>query len=570
MSAAATTASDGEAVWVSDYTTAGGVHVSGHWRRRTSPSTSPSPGTDASRGSGAGASTDSAAPGPTGVLTLSGAATGTSSDSTPGPRARPQQAGMATSTLGAGAAAVSPSPGAAAASGPAPAGPREVASRGGVAQDRETRLAAAEARLRAAQVAVGVSALRRRRGQPTDHTAALDERYAAQIALTSQRRAGTDPASAPPVAVSGPALVLPQDLPDRHTDAPGAAAEGDAGGGASDAGEAGGGGGAGRCPDCGQYAAAGHQCPTPVGLPVGDYSGLAKEDRVKAMVADLETSVKAVVESGQLRRWLDAMGSNGLSRWSANNRLLALVQILQRGGSLEEVHPMGFRQWETYDRTVSKGAKAVWILAPMTRKVVEDNADGTTTDRHRVVGFKGVPVFNVTDTHGAPMPEPPVRAAVGDVSPGTLDGLRERVRSAGYSYEESEIPGCQPATGLGTLGYTDPAFKRIVVDARLSEAQKASTIAHELGHVHCGHVDGDIQEYRQHRGRMETEAEMTAYLVNRTRGMTREQVDAFSPGYIAGWSQGDPGAIHAAVDKATRAHHAIIDGDWPTTNGDHP
>jgi len=282
------------------------------------------------------------------------------------------------------------------------------------------------------------------------------------------------------------------------------------------------------------------------------------------MVSDLESSVKAIVESGQLHRWLNAMASNGLSRWSANNRILAAVQMLQRGESLDDLHMMGFRQWEKWNRKVSKGAKAVWILAPITRKIVDDDDESET---HRVVGFKGVPVFNVSDTHGDPLPSSPARPAPGKASPGTLDGLRDRVGQAGYSYEETEIPGCRPETGEGTLGYTDPKSKRIVVDSRLNEAQKASTIAHELGHVHCGHVDQDYSEYQRHRGQMETEAEMTAYLVNRSRGMTRDQVDAFSPGYIAGWSRGNPIVMHKAVDKATRAFNKITEGPWPDQKG---
>ncbi len=52
---------------------------------------------------------------------------------------------------------------------------------------------------------------------------------------------------------------------------------------------------------------------------------------------------------------------------------------------------------------------------------------------------------------------------------------------------------------------------------------------------------------------------MTAYLVNRSRGMTRDQVDAFSPGYIAGWSRGNPAVMHQAVDKATRAFNKITE-----------
>jgi antirestriction protein ArdC len=283
------------------------------------------------------------------------------------------------------------------------------------------------------------------------------------------------------------------------------------------------------------------------------------------MVADLEASVKAVVESGQLHRWLDAMASNGLQRWSANNRLLAVVQMLQRDESLEGLHLMGFRQWERFNRKVSKGAKAVWILAPVTRKLVEEDEDGNRTEKHRVVGFKGVPVFNVSDTHGDPLPESPAKPAPGEATPGTLEGLRDRVAQAGYAYEETVIPDCRPETGEGTLGYTDPRSKRIVVDSRLSPAQRASTVAHELGHVHCGHVDGDYGEYQRHRGRMETEAEVVAFMVCRSRGATREQAEAFSPGYIAAWSRGDAKVMHAAVERATSASNKILDGHWPAS-----
>lgn len=392
----------------------------------------------------------------------------------------------------------------------------------------------AQARYQAARIGVGVSAIRQRRGKPTDHQAAVAECAAARADLEVARQQ-VDPGIS--AAASDPA--------------PGTSGQEDGQ----------------RCPGCGQYQGPGHQCPTPAGLPAGDYAGLSGKDRVEAMVADLDTAVRAVVESGQLHRWLDAMASNGLNRWSANNRLLATVQMVRRGEPIECLHMMGFRQWETLNRKVGKGAKAVWILAPVTRTVIEDDDTGTSTEQRRVIGFKGVPVFNISDTHGQPLPTPPARPAAGAATPGTLDGLRDRVATAGYTYREQEIPGANPVTGEGTLGYTDPRSKQIVVDARLDDAQKCSTTAHELGHVHAGHVDHDYHEYQLHRGRMETEAEMTAYLVNRSRGMTRDQVDAFSPGYIAAWSHHDPAAIHAAVDNATRAYNTISNGPWPTTEG---
>ena len=316
-----------------------------------------------------------------------------------------------------------------------------------------------------------------------------------------------------------------------------------------------------RCPSCGQYQGDEHTCPLPDGMPSADYSAHRGEERAKAMLADLQSAVQAIVESGQLQRWLDAMASNGLNRWSLNNRLLAIMQLAHRGESLEDAHMMGFRQWQALDRHVRGGEKAIWILAPMTRKIREDADDGSSNEKTIVTGFKGVPVFNVSQTEGAPLPEAPLSPPAGGATPGTIEGLRARVAVAGYEYEETVIPGCIPDTGRGTLGYTDPASKKIVVDRRLSGAQKASTIAHELGHVHCGHVD-DLEEYRRHRGRQETEAEMTAYMVNRSRGMGRAAADSFSPGYIASWSRGKPEVVVAAMDRATKAFNTIMNGDW--------
>lgn len=315
-----------------------------------------------------------------------------------------------------------------------------------------------------------------------------------------------------------------------------------------------------RCSSCGQYTSSDHTCRPTEGLPAADYAGMKGDERTKTMLADLEAAVQTIVTSGQLQRWLDSMASNGLNRWSWNNRMLAIMQLAGRGGDITAPHLMGFRQWEQHNRRVRRGAKAVWILAPIVARTRDDD---TGEEGRRVVGFKSVPVFDITDTDGEPLPDSPVRPAVGDATPGTLDGLQARVATAGYTYREAQIPGCNPTTGEGTQGYTDPAGKQIVVDSRLSSAHKAAVIAHELGHVHCGHVEPDaFADYHRHRGRMETEAEMTAYLVTRSRGMHRDQVDAFSPGYIASWSKGDASVLRGAMDRATKAYNTIINGDW--------
>ncbi len=379
-----------------------------------------------------------------------------------------------------------------------------------------SRRAFAERQLTAAKVQLGLAALRHRRGgDPGEYVTALARRDEAARELVRAQAAEQETAS--------------------------------------------------RCPSCGQFAGAGHTCPTPAGMPSGAYGDTRGDARTKEMLDDLQSAVAAIVQSGQLQRWMDAMASNGLHKWSFNNRLLALIQLAGRGEALDQAHLMGFRQWEKFNRHVRKGEKAIWILAPVTRKIRHTHDDGTVSTRVVVAGFKSVPVFNISQTDGAPLPDPPVRPAAGQATPGTIDGLKARVCDAGYRYREETIPDCRPETGSGTLGYTDPQAREIVVDARLNPAQKASTIAHELGHVHCGHVDSDFADYRKHRGRMETEAEMTAYMVNRARGMSRVSAESFSPGYIASWSRGQPEVITAAMDRSVKAFNKIMDGDWPTT-----
>lgn len=302
----------------------------------------------------------------------------------------------------------------------------------------------------------------------------------------------------------------------------------------------------------------------------GGYADIKGENRTRAILDDLTVAVEQIAASGQVERWLEAMSTDGLRRWSMRNRLVAMLQLQrladdqQRPELLDEVHMMSFKQWkETHGRTVRKGEKAIWILAPMTRKVEEEQPDGSVRWKPIVTGFRAVPAFNVTQTEGPDLPRAPIRAGSGSVAPGVLRGLQDRVQTAGYIYREERLAACLPDKGEGTLGYTDPKSKVIVVDSRLSEHQKASTIAHELGHVHVGHVDRDYSEYQQHRGQMETEAEAAAYVTCRRLGMDKDSSAAFSPGYIAGW-MGQKGADFAvALDRAVKASDTILDGDWP-------
>ena len=58
----------------------------------------------------------------------------------------------------------------------------------------------------------------------------------------------------------------------------------------------------------------------------------------------------------------------------------------------------GFRQWQKANRKVKKGAKAIYILAPMFFKKEEEGEEALVLG-----GFKPVPVFRSEDTEGEPL-----------------------------------------------------------------------------------------------------------------------------------------------------------------------
>ncbi len=89
------------------------------------------------------------------------------------------------------------------------------------------------------------------------------------------------------------------------------------------------------------------------------------------------------------------------SKWSFCNQLIMLLS------GTEDAR--GFRQWREAGRNVAKGAKAIYILVPLTRRtriVVTDNDSGESREEtiHIIRGFRTAPVFRYEDTEGEPLP----------------------------------------------------------------------------------------------------------------------------------------------------------------------
>jgi hypothetical protein len=332
---------------------------------------------------------------------------------------------------------------------------------------------------------------------------------------------------------------------------------------------------------CGRCGGPGgvHECADPTGDPRTDfrYTQVNRRERADRLEADLLTAVEEVVSSGRLQRWLDRVATNRLPHWSFSNQMLALIQIegrrermIAEGAKAEDMPPvmvMTAAAWEReFGRHPKAGESAIWINGPRTRKVtVTDPATGEERDDRRFVGVSPVAEFDITQTEGPDVPDIGIaKMTDGKVRPGAYTGLRNRIEASGYKLEEVGTAVVDPRQGGGAYGWTDPKTRTVRVDPRLTASQKVETMAHELAHIVHGHVD-DPGGYRAHRGRMETEAEASAYMIRRWLGAEDDTADhaSFSPGYIAGWSRGDVKKVKQVMNSATRVFQQVIEGDWP-------
>jgi antirestriction protein ArdC len=214
-------------------------------------------------------------------------------------------------------------------------------------------------------------------------------------------------------------------------------------------------------------------------------------------------------------------------QYSFNNAILILLQTEGRATRVA-----GFHAWRKLGRNVRKGEKGIRILAPMTRKVRDDDETPDPDAGARVLlGFKAVPVFDIAQTDGEPLPEIASRLQ-GDDPQGAYAGLTEVAQSIGFSVEDADFSDERN-------GDCSFAEHRIRVRAGNAPAQRVKTLAHELAHalLHENHDD---------RALAELEAESVAFVVCAFLGV---QSDNYTFGYVASWAGGGDEAL--AGIKAT-------------------
>jgi hypothetical protein len=211
--------------------------------------------------------------------------------------------------------------------------------------------------------------------------------------------------------------------------------------------------------------------------------------RITERIQDLAQATDAARVSQEMQRYLDMCAS--FHQYSPYNVWLILMS--QPNAS----YVAGFKKWLSMGRYVRKGQHGIPILAPIITTLTNEKGE----EEQRLVSFKVVYVFDVSQTAGESLPEPPDWK-----SPEKNAELQERLmnfaQSKGIQVQFKSIGRDIQGVSMGG---------KIILDPEAC----TKTIIHEIAHEMLHHVEHVLTDHTYR----ELEAESVAYVVARHFGL---------------------------------------------------
>lgn len=209
-------------------------------------------------------------------------------------------------------------------------------------------------------------------------------------------------------------------------------------------------------------------------------------DHINKWLEELGAETDAARASARMQAYLDFCAS--APTYSARN------VILIRAANPCARQVMGAGAWRKLGRYIKQGERAIQILAP----IIVTRAHATEQQQERiVVGFKSVNVFDVSQTAGAALPQPPDWSSA-ERSDWLHARLSKFAATLGIAVEERILP-------TGVLGVSTGG--RILLAPGASTATYIHEICHELlHHAPDAPTESSLREY---------EAESSAYIIAR-------------------------------------------------------
>ncbi|MCG0724612.1 transposase [Lactiplantibacillus plantarum] len=266
------------------------------------------------------------------------------------------------------------------------------------------------------------------------------------------------------------------------------------------------------------------------------------------LVAQAEQQILKLTDSDRFKQYLNTLAK--FHHYSARNIDLIYAQNPQA------TQVAGFKQWQTaFNRTVKRGAKAIRIAAPIIKKLTPaEQKRLDTTDERAIVGYRYLPVFDVSQTSGEP-----VLSAKDFVKENLAD--HQNVTNLYNAFKDylnqqpdlkvSEVP---LATLNGAKGYFQPSTNEIVIGGdEPNNALKLKTLYHEYAHSQLHGLKSAFKD--RPRAYQETQAEAVAYVAMQNIGV---DTGNYSLGYVATWAK-DKAVIHSALSEIQQVSNKVIE-----------
>ena len=266
------------------------------------------------------------------------------------------------------------------------------------------------------------------------------------------------------------------------------------------------------------------------------------------LFAQAEQQILKLTDSDQFKKYLNTLAK--FHHYSVRNIDLIYAQNSQA------TQVAGFKQWQTaFNRTVNRGAKAIQIAAPIIKKLTPaEQKRLDTTDERAIVGYRYLPVFDVSQISGEP-----VLSAKDFVKENLAD--HQNVTSLYNAFKDylnqqpdlkvSEVP---LATLNGAKGYFQPSTNEIVIGGdEPDNALKLKTLYHEYAHSQLHGLKSAFKD--RPRAYQETQAEAVAYVAMQNIGVDTSN---YSLGYVATWAKGKA-VIHSALSEIQQVSNKVIE-----------
>src|SRR5674476_397137 len=288
-----------------------------------------------------------------------------------------------------------------------------------------------------------------------------------------------------------------------------------------------------------------------------------REEKLVALQGRLSEQVQSITTGEQWASWLRTAGRFHTYSWG-NTMLIQLQKP-------EATKVAGYKTWSQVGRQVRKGETGITILAPVVRNSAPKEPEATkstiaqpeqaspepNSDEpvRRVLAFLPVTVFDISQTDGDPLAQPPrPQLTRGQAPEGLWEALAAQVKTAGFELSTTPLGGPN-----GPDGVTNFLRRTVTVRDDVDEAHMCTTLGHELAHV-LMHDPANFSDGQTSgcRGDAEVEAESVAYLVASVHGI---DADDYTFPYVAGWiGRNKASAVLEATGKRVLATaHDILE-----------